>query len=83
MTVKKSDTLLDYLWTQDRLHCRILDWLHDEAVDSKEVIDEYENDQRPKCTDGSDDIIVGRHECAVALLNQIKKWKDEIAEGGL
>ena len=70
MTTKKIDTAIDYMWTQERLIERIRDWLQDEATDSGAIIS--------KCTDGSDDIIVGRHECAVGLLNQIKRWEEEL-----
>ncbi len=70
MTTKKIDTAIAYMWTQERLIERIRDWLQDEATDSGAIIN--------KCTDGSDDIIVGRHECAVGLLNQIKRWEEEL-----
>ena len=54
-------------------------WLEQEA-EGQEVIDEYKGGLRPKCTDGTDDIIEGRVESANALLEQIKKWEagDEI-----
>ena len=70
MTTKKIDTAIAYMRTQERLIERIRDWLQDEATDSGAIIN--------KCTDGSDDIIVGRHECAVGLLNQIKRWEKEL-----
>jgi len=70
MRTEKVDTAIAYLRTQERLIERIRDWLQDEATDSGSIID--------KCTDGSDDIIVGRHECAVGLLNQIKRWEKEL-----
>ena len=55
----------------------IEDWLEQEVKDDQEVINEYEEKLRPKCTDGSDDIVVGRVECAESLLEQIKKWESE------
>ncbi len=70
MRTEKVDTAIAYLRTQERLIERIRDWLQDEANDSGAIIN--------KCTDGSDDIIVGRHECAVQLLNQIKRWEEEL-----
>jgi len=51
-------------------------WLEQEA-EGQEVIDEYEGGLRPKCTDGTDDMIEGRVESANALLEQIKKWENE------
>ena len=61
-------------------------WLEQEA-ERQEVIDEYEGGLRPKCTDGTDDMIEGRVESANALLEQIKKWEsqetwDSLAEQG-
>ena len=56
---------------------KITEWLEQEESGSQEVIDEYEGGLRPKCTDGSDDIIEGRVESANALLEQIKKWESE------
>jgi len=55
---------------------KIIEWLEQEA-EGQEVIDEYEGGLRPKCTDGSDDIIEGRVESANALLEQIRKWETE------
>ncbi len=55
---------------------KITEWLEQEA-EGQEVINEYEGDLRPKCTDGTDDIIEGRVESANALLEQIKKWESE------
>jgi hypothetical protein len=52
----------------------VKEWLNQEAK-GQEVIDEYEGGLRPKCTDGSDDIIEGRVESANALLEQIRKWE--------
>ena len=55
---------------------KIIEWLEQE-VEGQEVINEYEGGLRPKCTDGTDDIIEGRVESANALLEQIKKWETE------
>ena len=55
---------------------KITEWLEQEA-EGQEVIDEHESGLRPKCTDGTDDIIEGRVESANALLEQIKKWETE------
>ena len=55
---------------------KITEWLKQEA-EGQEVINEYEGGLRPKCTDGTDDIIEGRVESANALLEQIKNWESE------
>jgi len=47
--------------------------LEDEIIDSQEVVDEFESGNRPICTDGTDQIIVGRHEFATGLRKQIEK----------
>ena len=61
---------------------KVVKWLENEVCEGAEIVAEYENEdhpdgQRPKCTDGTDDIIYGRAECAESLLNQIKKWSEE------
>ena len=55
---------------------KITEWLEQEA-EGQEVINEYEGGLRPKCTDGTDDIIEGRIESANDLLEQIKTWESE------
>ena len=78
--IKELDREVDTLRSQVRYLNNILgkitEWLEQEA-EGQEVIDEYEAGLRPKCTDGSDDIIKGRVESANALLEQIKKWEEE------
>ena len=60
---------------------KIKNWLENEVYDGAEVVAEYNNEdhleKRPKCTDGSDDVIFGRAECAESLLKQINKWESE------
>ena len=46
---------------------KIEEWLEEEVESNQEVT-----------SDGTDDIIRGRHECAESLLAQIKKWKKEL-----
>ena len=62
---------------------KIEEWLENEVYEGAEIKAEYENEEntdgkRPKCTDGTDDIIYGRAECAESLLKQIAKWKKEL-----
>ena len=70
--------LRDHVFYLNNILENVKEWLDQEA-EGQEVIDEYEGGLRPKCTDGTDDIIEGRVESANALLEQIKKWgaKDE------
>ena len=68
---------------------KIKNWLENEVYDGAEIVSEYYNSlissnaedypdgKRPKCNDGSDDIIFGRAECAESLLKQINKWQEE------
>jgi hypothetical protein len=83
---KKDKDYIQDLWSkifrQSDLMDKVVEWLENEVYDGAEVVAEYENEdhpdgQRPKCTDGTDDIIYGRSECAESLLNQIKKWQGE------
>ena len=57
------------------LETRIKEYLEDEIKSSKEIIEEYASDQRPKCDDGSDDFIEGQFDLAERLLSQIKEWQ--------
>ena len=52
-------------------------WLNEEVKDNQDVADAKDNKEAEICSDGTDDIIYGRHECAEGLLNQIKKWEEE------
>ena len=51
--------------------------LKEEVKDNQDVVDAKDNNEPEICSDGTDDIIYGRHECAEGLLNQIKKWEEE------
>ena len=66
--------LRDHVFYLNNILENVKEWLEQEA-EGQEVIDEYEGGLRPKCTDGSDDIIEGRVESANALLKQIRKWE--------
>ena len=66
--------LRDHVFYLNNILENVKEWLDQEA-EGQEVIDEYEGGLRPKCTDGSDDIIEGRVESANALLEQIRKWE--------
>ncbi len=56
---------------------KIKKWLKEEVKDNQDVADAKDNNEAEICSDGTDDIIYGRHECAEGLLNQIKGWEME------
>ena len=72
----------------------IQSYLQDEIKSLKEVIAEYTSNDRPKCTDGSDDFIEGKLDLAEKLLAKIEEdfegqisndcptW-EELAETGM
>tara|TARA_R100000388_G_C7223000_1_gene150090 strand:+ start:356 stop:529 length:174 start_codon:yes stop_codon:yes gene_type:complete len=51
---------------------QIQSYLQDEIKSLKEVIAEYTSNDRPKCTDGSDDFIEGKLDLAEKLLAKIQ-----------
>ena len=59
------------------IETKIKKWLEDEMRASREIIEEYASDQRPKCDDGSDDFIEGNYNTAQRLLLQIKEWENQ------
>ena len=54
---------------------KIKTWLRQEIKDHQEIVDADDNNEDHITSDGTDDIFIGRHECAEGLLNQIKKWE--------
>ena len=55
---------------------KIKNWLEEEIKNNEPIVEGEE-----ELTDGTEDIYVGRSECAYSLLDQIKKWEiDEIRE---
>ena len=56
---------------------KVKKWLKEEVKDNQDVADAKDNKEAEICSDGTDDIIYGRHECAEGLLNQIKGWEEE------
>ena len=56
---------------------KIKDWLKDEVESQQDVADAKDNNEDWVTSDGTDDIIYGRHECAEGLLKQIDKWEKE------
>tara|TARA_A100001515_G_scaffold98849_1_gene79747 strand:- start:41 stop:235 length:195 start_codon:yes stop_codon:yes gene_type:complete len=55
---------------------KVVQWLEAEVYNCAEIVEAIDNNQ--VISDGTDDIIYGRSECAESLLNQIKKWNGEI-----
>lgn len=56
---------------------KIKQWLIEEVADNQDVADAKDNNEDYITSDGTDDIIYGRHECAECLLEQIKLWENE------
>ena len=54
---------------------KVIEWLENEVYDGAEIVEAKHNGDDWVTSDGTDDIIYGRAECAESLLNQIKKWK--------
>jgi len=55
---------------------KVKEWLKEEIKMNQDVADAKDNKQDYITSDGTDDIIYGRHECAWGLLENIKKWED-------
>lgn len=62
---KERDNLMSVIDQKDAFIKNIKSWLVNEVNEILDVVD------------GTDDIILGRHECAESLLNQIEKWENE------
>ena len=58
---------------------KIKEWLNDEVEDNLEVFEAYNNNQE-FTSDGTDEIIVGRLECAEGLLNYINEKEKEMSD---
>ena len=56
---------------------KVKEWLEEEIEMNQDVAEAKDNKQDYITSDGTDDIIYGRHECAWGLLENIKKWEDE------
>jgi hypothetical protein len=56
---------------------KVKEWLEEETEMNQDVADAKDNKQDYITSDGTDDIIYGRHECAWGLLENIKKWENE------
>ena len=51
---------------------KIKNWLEEEIKNNEPVVEGEE-----ELSDGTEDIFVGRSECANSLLDQIKKWEQK------
>ena len=56
---------------------KVKEWLKEEIKMNQDVADAKDNKQDYITSDGTDDIIYGRHECAEGLLQQIEKWEND------
>ena len=52
---------------------QIIEWLENEIKENQDIADAKENGEDCITSDGTDDILVGRHECAEGLLRFIKE----------
>ena len=57
---------------------KIKEWLEDEVGMNQDVADAKGNHGDYITSDGTDDIIYGRHECAEGLLELIEQWEKEL-----
>lgn len=57
---------------------RIDRWLKNEIESNQDVADAKDNKEEEITSDGTDDIIYGRHECANSLSEQISTWRKEL-----
>ena len=53
-------------------------WLRSEIADNQDVVDAKHNKEEEVTSDGTDDIIYGRHECATCLYEKILEWEKKI-----
>jgi hypothetical protein len=56
---------------------KVKEWLEEEIEMNQDVAEAKDNEEDYITSDGTDDIIYGRHECAEGLLNQIEKWENK------
>jgi len=55
---------------------KVKKWLKEEIRHNQEIVDAKDNNEQEVCSDGTDDINIGRHECAEGLLDLIKDWEE-------
>ena len=55
---------------------KVKEWLKEEIEENQDVVDAKDNGEDCVTSDGTDDIIYGRWECATGLLEQIIKWQN-------
>jgi hypothetical protein len=59
----------------DQVLKKVKAWLKEEIKDNQDVVDAKDNHMDYVTSDGTDDIIYGRHECAEGLLELIERWE--------
>jgi len=57
---------------------KIKDWLENEVYDGAEIVEAKHNNDEEITSDGTDNIIYGRAECAESLLKMISRWEKEL-----
>jgi hypothetical protein len=53
---------------------KVKEWLKEEVEKNQDVVDVIDDGE--DYVTSFDEIIYGRHECAMSLLEQIEKWED-------
>ena len=69
---REIESLRSSAWFLNDMLINIKDWLEEEIEHNEPVLNGDE-----KLSDGTEDIHVGRSECATGLLKLIKKWENE------
>ena len=55
---------------------KVKKWLEFEIKENQDIVNARDNKEDCITSDGTDDIIYGRNECAIGLLEQIIKWEN-------
>ena len=55
---------------------KVKEWLEVEIKENQDIVNARDNKKDYITSDGTDDIIYGRSECAIGLLEQIIKWEN-------
>mgnify|MGYP001162152298 FL=1 len=55
---------------------KVKEWLEVEIKENQDIVNAKDNKGNYITSDGTHDIICGRSECAISLLEQIIKWQN-------
>ena len=68
------------IFRQSDIMNKVKDWLQEVVNDNQDIVDAKENNEAEITTDGTNDILIGWHECSQSLLEKISEWEKEDAE---